>query len=83
MQDGSNSRTRAIGLSLFAIYCVAYAGFMATAAFGTFDGGVAAGGLARPVLGGLNLAVVYGMALIIGAFVLALLYAFLARGGDE
>lgn len=83
MHDGTNRRTRAIGLSLFAVYCAAYAGFVATAAFGTFRTGVADGGLARPVLGGVNLAVAYGMALILGAFVLALLYAFLARGGDE
>lgn len=83
MHDGSNRRTRAIGLSLFAVYCIAYAGFMATAAFGTFRSGLADGGLARPALGGVNLAVVYGMALIFGAFALALLYAFLSRGSDE
>ncbi|MEY3142184.1 MAG: hypothetical protein RLY21_677 [Planctomycetota bacterium] len=83
MQDGSNRRTRAIGLFLFAVYCSAYTGFMATAAFGTFRGGVADGGLTRPAVDGVNLAVVYGMALILGAFALAVLYAFLARGGDE
>ena len=33
MQDGSNRRSRAIGLLLFAIYCLAYTGFVATAAF--------------------------------------------------
>lgn len=83
MQDGPNRRTRAIGLTLFAVYCIAYAGFVAIAAFETFRSGVADGGLARPAIGGVNLAVVYGMALILGAFALAVLYAFLARGGDE
>jgi uncharacterized membrane protein (DUF485 family) len=83
MQDDSNRRSRAIGLVLFAIYCLAYTGFVATAAFGTFRSGVADGGLARPAFEGVNLAVVYGMALILGAFALAVLYAFLARGGDE
>jgi len=35
------------------------------------------------VIAGVNLAVVYGFALIVGAFALAVLYAFLARGSDE
>ena len=83
MQDGFNRRARGIGLVLFAVYCAAYAGFVATAAFGTFSAGAADGGLARPVIAGVNLAVVYGFALIVGAFALAVLYAFLARGSDE
>lgn len=81
--DERPQRSRAVGLALFFAYCLAYAGFMALAAFGTFSGGRAEGGLASPAFGGVNLAIVYGMALIGGAFALALLYAIVARGGDE
>jgi len=58
-----------IGLGLFAFYLAGYAGFMYLAAFKSSL-------LMQEVIGGVNLAVVYGMALIVGAFVLALLYLF-------
>jgi len=57
------------GLVLFAIYLLAYAGFMYLAAFKSSK-------LAEEVLAGVNLAVVYGMTLIVGAFVLAVVYLF-------
>ena len=72
------ARNARIGLWLFAVYVVLYGGFMALSAFDHERMG-------RPFLGGVNLAVTYGMALILGAFVLALLYMFLVRGraGDN
>lgn len=57
------------GLVLFVVYLAGYAGFMYLAAFRPSR-------LAAEVVGGVNLAVVYGMALILAAFVLALLYLF-------
>ncbi len=62
-----------IGIVLFAIYVVLYAGFMFLAAF-------------RPELmdtptpfGSVNLAIMYGMGLILAALVLAVVYIFLCR----
>jgi len=73
-----------LGLSLFALYCVGYAIFVLAAAFGTFEGGVAKGGLAGEAFAGLSWGVVGGFGLIIGACVLAVLYALFVRdGGGE
>ena len=58
-----------VGLALFTLYLAGYAGFMYLAAFKSSL-------LVKEVIGGVNLAVVYGMALIAGAFVLAVLYLF-------
>lgn len=55
------------GLVLFAIYSAAYAGFMGLAAF-------APSRMAMPAVAGVNLAITYGMALIVGALVIAGIY---------
>jgi uncharacterized membrane protein (DUF485 family) len=55
------------GLVLFFAYLVFYAGFVGLAAFAPQTMG-------QPVLGGVNLAIVYGLALIFGALVVAALY---------
>src|SRR5438045_9266687 len=55
------------GLILFFIYLAFYAGFMGLAAF-------APQAMGRPVLAGVNLAITYGMGLIVGALVVAALY---------
>src|SRR6187455_1805873 len=60
------------GLILFAIYLLLYGGFIALAAF-------APARMKEPVMGGINLAVLYGMGLIIAAFVLALVYMIATR----
>ncbi len=60
------------GLWLFALYVLLYGGFMALAAF-------APERMKQPVLGGVNLAIVYGMGLILAAFVLALVYMVATR----
>jgi uncharacterized membrane protein (DUF485 family) len=76
------ARANRLGLVLFTLYCIAYAAFVLIAAFGTFEDGKATGGLARetpPFLGGLSWGIVGGFGLIIGAFILALLYAAFAR----
>jgi uncharacterized membrane protein (DUF485 family) len=61
-----------IGLVLFACYVALYAGFMALSAFRPAT-------MSKPFLGGANLAVVYGFALIVAAMVLALLYMRICR----
>src|SRR5262245_54828494 len=55
------------GLVLFFIYLACYAGFMGLAAF-------APDAMGRPVLGGVNLAITYGIGLILGALVVAAIY---------
>lgn len=82
-RDEGMSRTARLGMAFFIAYTALYAAFVGVAAFGTFSGGSAAGGLAARSFGGLPWGVVAGFALIAGAFILALVYAFLARGGDE
>ena len=70
------ARNARIGLWLFAVYLLLYGGFMALNAFYPAR-------MSTPVLGGVNLAVTYGLVLIVGAFVLALLYMFLVRARAE
>ena len=62
--SAANSRA---GLVLFSVYLAFYAGFVGLAAF-TPDA------MAAPALGGVNVAVCYGMGLILAAFVVAALY---------
>ncbi len=71
-QDRFNAR---LGLMLFAVYVVAYGSFMTLAAFYPKIMAV------RP-FGGVNIAIIYGMSLIAGAFALSLVYLRLARGGQ-
>jgi len=65
-----------IGLGLFWIYVVLYAGFMVLVLF-------------RPDLlslrpfGGVNLAIAYGMGLIAGAFLLAIVYMAACRSVED
>ncbi len=61
-----------LGLALFTLYLAAYTGFVLLSAF-------APSILEDAPLAGVNIAILYGMGLIIGAFVLALLYAWLLR----
>jgi uncharacterized membrane protein (DUF485 family) len=68
-----NSRT---GIILFLIYLIFYCGFMALSAFSPET-------MSRPFLGGANLAVVYGFALIVAALLLALLYMKLCRKSSK
>ena len=61
-----------LGVILFVVYVLFYGGFMALSAFWPEV-------MSRPFLRGVNLAVVYGFALIGAALVLALLYMKLCR----
>lgn len=63
---------RKLGLWLFLLYLVMYGGFVALVTVNYKATGAAA-------FGGLNVAVVYGLGLIVGAFVLALVYMGMAR----
>jgi uncharacterized membrane protein (DUF485 family) len=61
-----------LGLVMFAIYCVFYAVFVWVCTFRLELMG-------QPFIGGVNLAIWYGFALILVAFVMAAIYLFLCR----
>ena len=66
------SRNARVGLWLFLVYLLLYGGFMALNAFFPHR-------MAAAPFGGVNLAVLYGLVLIVAAFVLALVYVMLVR----
>ena len=66
------SRNSRNGLMLFAIYVVLYLGFVLLSTF-YYDR------MKQPVIAGVNLAIVYGMGLIVAALVLAMVYMRLCR----
>ena len=61
------ARHSRVALVLFFIYLAAYGGFMGLSAFAPRI-------MAQPALLGVNVAIMYGLALIVGAVVLALVY---------
>jgi uncharacterized membrane protein (DUF485 family) len=65
-----------MGVILFVVYVVFYGGFMALSAFWPEV-------MSTPSLGGANLAVVYGFALIAAALFLALVYMQVCRKSKE
>jgi uncharacterized membrane protein (DUF485 family) len=67
----SVQRTK-LGLALFAVYLALYGGFMLINAFAPQQ-------MEATPLFGINLAILYGVALILSAFALALLYGWLCR----
>jgi uncharacterized membrane protein (DUF485 family) len=70
--QGRNAR---LGLWFFGIYCILYGGFMGLTAFSFST-------LGKPVAG-VNWAILYGMALIVAALVLAVIYMFLCTRAGE
>jgi uncharacterized membrane protein (DUF485 family) len=61
-----------IALWLFLVYVLFYAGFMALSAFWPTV-------IGSPFMGGVNLSIIYGFALIAAAMLLALLYMKMSR----
>lgn len=70
------TRNARIGLILFAIYLVFYAGFVLLNTF-------SAETMRSTPVAGVNLAILYGFALIITAFVMAMLYGILCRSSSN
>ncbi|MCA9013390.1 MAG: DUF485 domain-containing protein [Planctomycetaceae bacterium] len=66
------SRNSKIGLVLFTIYLIVYGGFVFLNAFAPEK-------MEATPIAGLNVAILYGFGLIIGAIVLSGLYGFLCR----
>ncbi len=78
------TRSARIGLVLFGVYLLLYGGFVLLNAFSPET-------MEATFMAGVNLAILYGFALIVTAFLLALLYGVLCgrteseqqTGGDE
>lgn len=68
------ARNARYGIILFVIYVLFYAGFVALAAFSQDT--------MKTDIAGVNLAIVYGLGLIVLAFVMAIIYMFLCRQQD-
>ncbi len=66
-KDNASEWKAKLGIKLFWLYCIIYVGFVALAVFFTET-------LKTPVLQGANLAIIYGMALIVFAIILGLVY---------
>ena len=71
-QDSSSQHNARIGLVLFGVYLTLYAGFVLLNAF-------AADVMEKTPIAGLNVAILYGFGLIIGALVMALLYGAMCK----
>ena len=72
LQPAEAARNARYGLALFAAYAALYGAFMILTAF-------APQVMETVAVAGVNLAVLYGLALIAAAFLLALVYAWLCR----
>lgn len=66
-KDNASDWKAKLGIKLFWLYCVIYMGFVGTAVFAPKT-------MKTPVLSGANLAIVYGIALIVFAIILGLVY---------
>jgi uncharacterized membrane protein (DUF485 family) len=76
MTESDEGNRRRYGLWLFLVYVILYGGFMGISAF-------APERMAQAPFGGVNLAVLYGLGLIVAAVVLALVYVVLCRAGGR
>lgn len=70
------SRNARLGLKLFAVYLVLYAGFVGINTFSTET-------MEITPFAGINLAIWYGFALIIAAIVLSLIYGMMCDATDS
>lgn len=68
----TQARNSRLGLALFFLYAIVYAAFVLVAAFQPDL-------MRRTPLGGVNLAILCGFGLIVGAFLLSISYGWLCR----
>ena len=66
-KDAASDWKSKLGIKLFWLYCVIYMGFVGIAVFATEI-------MKTPVLAGANLAIIYGLGLIVFAVILGLVY---------
>ncbi len=66
-KDAASDWKAKLGIKLFWLYCLVYMGFVGIAVFATEI-------MKKPVLAGTNLAIIYGIGLIVFAIILGLVY---------
>lgn len=74
--DGANAYKTRLGLKLFVVYCLIYAGFVG---INTVNPEL----METLVFSGLNLAVVYGVGLILIAVIMGLVYNYLCTRAED
>ena len=75
-KDAASDWKAKLGIKLFWLYCVIYMGFVGIAVFATES-------MKTPVFSGVNLAIIYGMTLIIFAIILGLVYNHLCTKKED
>jgi len=75
-KDAASDWKAKLGIKLFWLYCVIYMGFVGIAVFATET-------MKMEVLAGANLAIIYGLALIIFAIILGLIYNHLCTKKED
>ncbi|MBM4152518.1 MAG: DUF485 domain-containing protein [Kiritimatiellaceae bacterium] len=75
-KDSASDWKSKLGVKLFWLYSVIYAGFVGLAVFATET-------LKKPVLAGVNMAIIYGMALIISAVLLGVIYNYFCTKKED
>ena len=75
-EDKASDYKARLGIYLFIVYCIVYAGFVAINTFSPKLMGVI-------VFAGLNLAVVYGFGLIILAIIMGLIYNAMCTAAED
>ena len=74
-KDNASSYKMRIGLWMFALYTLIYAGFVGI--------NIVKPSIMASTFGGLNLAVIYGIGLIVFAFVLAMIYNHFCTAAEK
>ena len=75
-KDAASDWKAKLGIKLFWLYCIIYMGFVGIAVFATEA-------MKITVLAGVNLAIIYGLALIIFAIILGLIYNHLCTKKED
>jgi uncharacterized membrane protein (DUF485 family) len=75
-KDAASDWKAKLGIKLFWVYCLIYMGFVGIAVF-------APQAMKKPVLAGTNLAIIYGLGLIIFAIILGLVYNYFCTKKED
>lgn len=75
-KDNASEWKAKLGIKLFWLYCLTYSAFVGTAVYATDS-------LKKPFIGGANRAIIFGLALIIFAVILGLVYNYLCTKKED
>ena len=75
-KDNASEWKAKLGIKLFWLYCLTYMAFVATAVFATDS-------LGKPFVAGTNRAIIFGVALILWAVILGVIYNYLCTKKED